>query len=222
MNRVTPLTIVFCIPGTSFSHHFLGSWSELLLSLPKNNIIPKLSNRQSSNVYYARNLCLGGSVLKGSDQSPFGGQQNYDYIMWIDSDVVFRSEQFYHLLNQDKDIISGYYMTENNKNFPVVEDWDQEYFRKNGKFHFLTEEEIGEKEGCFPVVYNGLGFMLIKKGVFEKIGYPWFRPISFEFEDGIKDFCSEDVGFCHTAREKGFTVWVDPSIRVGHVKSRVL
>jgi GT2 family glycosyltransferase len=70
-----------------------------------------------------------------------------------------------------------------------------------------------------------MGFMMIKNGVYENIDYPWFEPRFFEYEkDGkiIRDFCSEDVGFCLKAKEKGFPVYIDPSIRVRHEKTILL
>ena len=59
--------------------------------------------------------------------------------------------------------------------------------------------------------------VLIKKGVFEKIEYPWFGPIIM----GL-DFCGEDVAFQVRAKDAGFESYVDTSIVVGHEKEVVL
>ena len=56
-------------------------------------------NRYTSNVYHVRNMCLGGDVTKGARQKPFQGNIDYDYIMWIDSDMVFKPEDFTALIN---------------------------------------------------------------------------------------------------------------------------
>ena len=63
--------------------------------------------------------------------------------------------------------------------------------------------------------------MLVKRGVFETIEYPWFEPEFFYLNDDIKDFCSEDVGFCRKAGKTGFDIWVNPNVIVGHEKSIV-
>jgi hypothetical protein len=43
------------------------------------------------------------------------------------------------------------------------------------------------------------------------------------FESGaVQDMCGEDVSFCLDAIEKGFDIWCDPRIRVGHEKTRVI
>jgi hypothetical protein len=77
------LKIVFCIPGREFSNKFLTSWSDTLLSFTRAGHQVYLSNQYSSVVYNARNQCLGGSVVKGTDQKPFDGKLEYDYNMTI-------------------------------------------------------------------------------------------------------------------------------------------
>lgn len=222
MNRIRPLQIIFCLPGSNFSADVLNRWTDLIMSCPGYNIIPMLNNKENSNVYYVRNLCLGGDVLRGKDQVPYDGKVAYDYIMWIDSDILFNNDSFYRLLQHDKDIVAGLYMMNNGREFATVENWDIEFFKREGYFPFLTPEDIKNRKGLIEVSYTGMGFTLVKYGVFEKIGYPWFRPVNFDMGNGIVDFCSEDVGFCHVAREAGFNIWVDPTIRVGHEKRRAL
>ena len=43
---------------------------------------------------FARCKCLGANVLRGPDQIPWDGKLNYDYQLWIDSDIVFSTEKF--------------------------------------------------------------------------------------------------------------------------------
>ena len=81
-------TIVFCIPGCTFSYKFLRCWTNLLFWCIQNDINPILSNDIDSNVYFVRSKILGGSTLRGKHQKPFNGTIDYDYIMFIDSDIV--------------------------------------------------------------------------------------------------------------------------------------
>ena len=71
--------------------------------------------------------------------------------------------------------------------------------------------------GLIEVKGNGMGWMLVKKGVFEKTEYPWFGPIIM----GL-DYCGEDVAFQVRAKDAGFDSYVDTSIIVGHEKEVVL
>jgi len=212
--------IIFCIPGPTpgFSSNFFYGWTDLVIYCMEKGIKFSISNQYSSVVYYARNLCLGGNVTYGKDQKPFNGQIDYTHLMWIDSDIVFNTQQFQALLDHDKDIVSGIYKMAGGDKYTTVENWDEDYFEKNGTFEFWTDESIKGKKGLIDVAYTGLGWMLVKKGVFEKLEYPWFRPIWKTFGK-VHDFTSEDTAFCLLVKEKGFNIYVDPTIRVGHEKS---
>lgn len=214
------MTVVFCFPGNCFSGLFLQGWTQILLFCIQNNIRPILSIHYSNNIFFVRNMCLGGNVTRGKSQKPFDGKVDYDYLMWIDSDIVFNPGQFAAILNHQADIVSGLYLMEGGRNFATVKDWDEEYFKKNGFFRFLSPADIQKAEGLMEVTYTGMGFMLVKKGVFEAMEYPWFEPKKHEI-GGMADYSSEDVGFCLKAREKGFKVMADPKAIVGHEKKIV-
>ena len=216
-----PLTVVFCLPGNSFSGKFLECWTNLLAFCLANNIQPILSRKNSCNIYYVRNMCLGADVSRGKNQKPFNGQIDYDYIMWIDSDILFTPEQFVRLLNHNQDIVSGIYCMEGGQYLATVKDWDEEYFKQNGCFKFITLKEIEGQKDLIGVSYTGMGFMLVKKGVFESMEYPWFKPIEKQIGDMV-DFTMEDVSFCLRVKKKGYRVFVDPCVRVGHEKKVVL
>ena len=230
-----PLTIVFALPGKTFTNNFLLSWTMLFNYCLNNGINPLITNHYSNNIYYVRNMCLGGNNLLGKEQVPFKGQVDYDFIMWIDSDQVFTVENFVALLKHDTNVVSGLYLMENGKEFATVEDMNNDYFVKKGHYEFLTPEEIllrrkKEKPSVMEVDYTGMGWTLVKKGVFEKLEYPWFRPewVSYECSDPsgnkfeINEFTMEDVVFCMRAKEKGFKLLVDTNVVVGHEKSVVI
>lgn len=216
-------TIIFCLPGRSFSNNFLLSWSELLIHLYKLGFNVKISQKYTSNVYYVRNMCLGGDVMRGVSQKPFNGM-HYDYIMWIDSDIVFDVNQFLTLLRHNKPIVSGLYLMDGGTKYATVKDWDIEFFKKNSSFQFLTPKFVEKWKQQHPnklmeVEYTGFGFLLCKKGVFEKINYPWFEPVyENKIAENVVDFCSEDVSFCKKILKKGLKIYIDPNIIVGHEK----
>lgn len=214
------MRIVFCLPGKSFSNNFLFSWSSTMADFNNREIEYLLSMKYSSNVYYVRTMCLGGDVLAGPTQLPFQGKIDYDYIMWIDSDQVWKPDQIIQLIERNVDIVGGLYKMAGGTNFTAVKDWDEKFFIQNGSFQFLTPDDIKGKNDLIEVSYNGFGFMLIKKGVFEAIGYPWFRP-EYQTIIDLEDFASEDVSLCKIAQQKGFKIWVDPKVIVGHEKTIV-
>ena len=211
------------MPGNRFSEKFLQSWTELLIWCGRNNINPLTSYAYDSNVYYVRSRCLGASVDRGEYQIPFNGAIKYDYIMWIDSDMVFGTSHFEQLLEQNTDIACGIYKTADQQTYSTVEKWDVEQYKKEGKFHFLTPDDVTRyRASVIEVDYSGMGWMLIKKGVIENIKYPWFAPIWLDVGNGMKEFSSEDVGFCHRVREAGYKIMANTNVVIGHEKSCVL
>ena len=216
-----PLRIIYCIPGNTFTGHFLESWTSEMMFCSENNIQWALSRKESNNIYYVRNMRLGADVTRGKHQKPFDGKVDYDYLMWIDSDIIFKPGQIMQLLRHKADIISGLYLMGDGRRFATVKNWDEERFKKEGSFRFLTPEDIKDVHDPFDVSYTGMGFMLIKKGVFESMEYPWFEPRKHEIGDMV-DYSMEDVSFCLRAKEMGFCVRVDPKVIVGHEKKVIL
>jgi hypothetical protein len=216
-------TIVFCLPGNRFSNNFLQSWTELLIWCGRNNINPLTSFAYDSNVYYVRSRCLGASVERGEYQIPFNGTIKYDYIMWIDSDMVFSPTHLENLIELNTPVACGIYKTADRETYATVENWDEDYYKKNGQFEFLTERRVTDiRASVIPVEYSGMGWMLMKKGVIENIKYPWFAPVWIDTGKGMKEFSSEDVAFCQRIREAGYTVMADTSTVIGHEKSCIL
>ena len=214
-------------------------------------------------VNFARCKCLGANVLRGPNQLPWDGKLNYDYQLWIDSDIVFNTEKFYQLIlnaipaeaitkeevtqtvknekgedveqkgftlkvnpEKEREIVAGWYCTEDGKTTSVAHWLDEDDFRGNGGvMNHETIDSISKRKKPFTVDYTGFGWLLIKKGVFEHEGlpYPWFAPKMQIFESGeVQDMCGEDVSFCLDAKEAGFDIWCDPRLRVGHEKTRII
>lgn len=217
--------VIFCLPGRTFSDNFLKSWTNLITELPKHNIKWAMSQKYHVNRYFVCNSCLGGSSTGGKDQKPFQGKVDYDYLMWIDSDQVFQPQQFFNLLDKAKEtntsILSGLYLMQGGEAFATVKDWDKEFFKKNGYFKFLTPKDTVNRKKIFKVSYTGFGWLLIKKGVFESLDYPWVQPTWFD-EDGIREMTTTDCGFMHRAAKKGFDTYIDPTVIVGHEKTQIL
>ena len=215
------MRIIACLPGNHYSGNFVNCWTNLLTHCHKNNIQIMLAQCSSPNIYYVRNMCLGADVSRGKYQKPYNGSIDYDYLLWIDSDIMFRSEHFDKLLHSNKDIVSGLYYMVDGVNYATVEKWDEEYFTKTGTFEFLNPSLVNGRQEQFPVAYTGFGFMLIRKGVFERMEYPWFRPEYVQIGNAV-DFTMEDVGFCLNAKKQGFEIFIDPTVIVGHEKTRIL
>ena len=219
-------SIVFCLPGRGVSYIFLKNFVQLCFELVQNKASIQISQDYSSMVNFARCKCLGANVLRGPDQLPWDGKLEYDYQLWIDSDIVFNLENFYRILWMQKDIAAGWYCTEDGKTTSCAHWLEEDDFAKNGGvMNHEMLDSIGKRRKPFTVDYTGFGWTLIKKGVFEhtEMKYPWFAPQMQVFESGeVQDMCGEDVSFCLDAIKAGFEIWVDPKCRVGHEKTRII
>ena len=91
--------IVFCLPGRGVSYVYLKNFLQLAFDLVQNQMSLQISQDYSSMVNFARCKCLGANVLRGPDQKPWDGKLDYDYQLWIDSDIVFNTEKFWQLLD---------------------------------------------------------------------------------------------------------------------------
>ena len=209
--------VVFCMPGRQYSREFLLAWSDLLMQASSRGHQVMISQQYSSVVHFARAKCLGGDVLKGPDQKPFQGEVDYDAMMWIDSDIVFKPEDFFALLESPHDVTAGLYMMEDLQHFAAVKEWNEDFFVKNGTFKFLRPEDTIGAPQYVPVAYAGMGWMLIRKGVVEDLKYPWFHS-ELQHVGSLTEMNSEDVAFCRALQTAGHQVYVDTKCRVGHQK----
>ena len=236
--RMKGKAIVFCLPGRGCSFTFLKNFVQMCFDLVQNGMSIQISQDYSSMVNFARCKCLGANVLRGPDQVPWDGKLEYDYQLWIDSDIVFSTEKFWQLCDvafpadavedetKKRPISAGWYMTEDGRTTSVAHWLDEDDFRTNGGvMNHETGDSISKRRKPFTVDYTGFGWVMIENGVFEneEMKYPWFAPQMQVFESGaVQDMCGEDVSFCLDAKAAGYEIWCDPRIRVGHEKTRVI
>ena len=143
-----------------------------------------------------RNL-IGDWLIKG-----------YDYLFSVDSDISFAPDTLAKLLSHDKDVVCGIYIQR------IPNTHTLELYRKNergGVSNVPVEQLIPNSLNSIDAC--GFGCTLVKKEVMAAIAYPQFKYYSaIDHNNTI----SEDIDFCHKARDKGFTIWADTSIMCQH------
>ena len=217
------MKVVIALPGRTFSGGFMVNLLETVETLKSKKYVVMITNEYSSYVTYSRMKTLGLDVRRGADQKPFGGKLDYDVWVTIDSDIRFTPDQIIELIEDTKKypVVSGLYRMEDLKHYACVKEWDTDYFKANGSFHFMEVGEPEKEDKYISVAYNGMGFFACRKGVIEKLKYPYF---SYPLVDigGLRDTCSEDVAFCKNLTDAGFDVTVNTTLRVGHEKTLVI
>lgn len=155
--------------------------------------------QMGSLIYMARNELAMKAIQMGAD-----------YILWLDSDMVFEPDLmtrlFESLKANDADFVSGLYF----KRFPPYEPVAY------NKFDIVDDEIVTEKMTDVPDAVTevggvGFGCVLMSTALALAVYNEYntmFAPIGN---------VGEDIAFCYRAKTLGYKVLLDPSIRCGHV-----
>jgi glycosyltransferase involved in cell wall biosynthesis/2-polyprenyl-3-methyl-5-hydroxy-6-metoxy-1,4-benzoquinol methylase/GT2 family glycosyltransferase len=136
-------------------------------------------------------------------------ENNYDYIFYLDSDIILPNNTLLKLLSDDKDIVSGMYIQRRtHAQIPEMYTWNDKGGMRNMKPDETTPRGLVEIAAC------GFGGVLIKKDVLEDVGYPYFV---YKHSIDFKDTVSEDVDFCMKAVDKGYKIYLDTDIQYQHI-----
>lgn len=130
----------------------------------------------------------------------------YDYIMWVDSDMILPKNTLMKLMGHDKDICSGVYA------YKILggENAVAKRFIKDKKdtYEDVPLKEIRSKETLMEIDGVGFGCVLTKVDIFRNIKKPWFH---------YTPKMGEDIYFCRKAQKAGYKVYLDTSIKADHI-----
>ncbi len=146
--------------------------------------------------------------------------EGYDETIWIDSDVGFHPNAIDQLRSHGLPIVAGVYPQKNKLALAchVMPGAPSMTFGKHG--------------GLTELLYAGTGFLLIRREAYltiqrklklptcnERFGHamiPFFQPMIRKIEEGYW-YLAEDYAFCQRARDCGFRIMADTSIRLWHI-----
>ena len=231
--------IMVCTPCHSeVSMHYTQAVLKFQLECMKRNILLSFSLLKSSLVTQGRNLCVA-EFLNHEDQ--------YDHLLFIDSDIDFNSETIFKMLEADKDIIACPYPM---KTFDTEKIW-----RKIHETDMIKSEKdllpagymypikIGKNElimdnGVIEVTHAPTGCMLIKRKVIETMiekhpeleiyqptvinGKETKKENFYNLFDTLHDvetkrYFGEDFGFCQRWTDLGGKVYIYAMDYITHV-----
>ncbi|MDA1053774.1 MAG: sulfotransferase [Planctomycetota bacterium] len=149
----------------------------------------------------------------------------FDETMWIDSDVGFDPDDVERLRRHNVPIVCGIYPQKG---------------RRVLACHVMPGTEklvFGDEGGLTEILYAGTGFLLVRREAYETIRrelqlplcnerfggrpmVPFFQPMSHPdaTDSGITGhwYLAEDFAFCERARQAGFQIYADTSVRLMH------
>ena len=151
----------------------------------------------NSLVYDARNMLAAKAI-----------DDNCDYVLWLDSDMVFGADLLENLLScaDGKDFVSALQFKRVFPTTPTI------YTIDDGKdqIRYKTRKEY-PKNQLFKIEASGFGVALtstkLLKDVYDSYGLPFSPNLGL----------GEDLIFCYRARQLGYELWCNSSIKIGHV-----
>lgn len=136
-------------------------------------------------------------------------QHGFQWLFFLDDDVVPPPDVYARLARHDKDIVSGLYYRRAEPIAPVMMAYDSE-----GQAQWITQ--WSPPNSLIEADLVGAGCLLIHRRVLEQMPKPWF-----EWQLGRDDLqhkLSEDFAFCRRAKKDfGFSIHVDTSVACEHI-----
>ena len=156
-------------------------------------------------------------------------ERDEEILFFIDDDIIFDTlditKMMWSMIKADLDILGGPYCTKEEKEptfaIRTLDNQDEIVCGKNGAI-----EEVR---------YVSTGCMAIRRRVLEKMSqsgmvhlchpkslrfYPFFTPMEKLLSDRWI-YLSEEWAFCQRAKQLGFKVWCDFSVKLGHIGTQV-
>ena len=158
-----------------------------------------ISFQMSSLIYDSRNSFCKQAI-----------SANVDYVLWLDSDMTFPADTLERMvkhMEDGRDIVTGLYFRRRRPFSPVLYKelvgGDEPRWTEFDKLP--AEGELFEVAGC------GMGCCMMRKDILVDVALnykTWFTPI---------EHFGEDLAFSLRARELGYKMWCDPTIKLGHI-----
>jgi glycosyltransferase involved in cell wall biosynthesis len=142
----------------------------------------KVVNAKSAIVAEARNLAVAAALELGAE-----------WLMFLDSDMIFPPETIVRLLAHEKAIVGATYPRRSRPLGFIGARADERPFSL-------------EDRGLIEAARLPAGCLLIRASVFESLKAPYFR-CAYDEETGL--ILSEDFYFCDLVRGLGIGVWCD-------------
>ena len=139
----------------------------------------------------------------------FAVDNDYDYILYADSDMIFNADDLNQLMSHNEDIVSGLYVTRRGENNNVC--YTKIITRR--RFPYRSPKLIHDTltSGYGSVDAVGLGFCLIKCSVIKSM-FKRYKSL-FEPKWGV----GEDIAFFIRAKRCGYKPFIDRDVKLGHI-----
>ena len=184
----SPPTVLFGVPFNrgSIEPEFVLSLIDTLFYLAKNGVSGNVLTQESALISISRNKIVE--------------KCNADYLMFVDTDMVFPPDLLIRLMFHNVDIVNALAFRRVPPHYPCIFKWDEKE---------KCYETMVYYGGLLEVDATGMAACLIKTKVFKSLPKPWYY-----YRDHL---FSSDLTFCENVRKAGFKVYVDTDLKIGHL-----
>lgn len=206
---------------------------KILLAIPTGENVPYEVMESIYNLKIPKNVTTELKILRSYSISigrnelvKYAINNNFNYIFFIDSDVILPQDSLIKLYNANKYIINGTYPRKESRTITDANPWTTLYrhdISGMSKYNFapfwLSNNEL-PKNGIIPVDCAGLGCTLIHMDVFTKFmpNIDWFV---FAKENPIIElgpYClGEDMYFYRECLRHDIQPFAHGGVRCGHL-----
>ena len=184
-NKINKLAVLIPCKDTLHSAHAL-SLAEMVKFNTMNDLDTHIFMDASTILLTQRQRLATEAVESGAD-----------YMLWLDSDMVFPATTAARLLSHNEPVVAANYVRRQlpakGVAYQSIGDWED-------PLPFEVYDDLVEVEGI------GMGCMLIKTSIFEELSKPWF---DFQWSPASNDFLGEDMYLCQKISAAGYTIKVD-------------
>jgi hypothetical protein len=197
-----------CVILVPFAN-FIAPQCEMALDELERRGYPVTRVRGYASIELARNQMATDALAAG-----------YDETFWIDADMDFHPDTIDQLRSHNLPITCGVYARRNARALAVQ------------ALPEATSLSVGKGTGLCEILYAATGFFHVRQVVYDTIQrqlrlpvcnvqfrrplVPYFQAMIRECDDGHW-YLSEDYAFCERARQCGFKIMADTSIRLWHL-----
>ena len=187
------MKLLIAIPTYDYMHfQFVECLTKLIRKLDADGVKFRVVFQGGTLVYVGRDK-LAREAVKGG----------YTHMLWLDSDMIFTEDLLDDLMFSGKDFVTGIAHGRRAPHcscifkeiWPGADRWEGHEYPKN-------TFKIG---GC------GFACVLIStkivQAVLDKHGTAFFPKMEL----------GEDLAFCKRARDLGYEIWAEPTVRLGHI-----
>lgn len=134
-----------------------------------------------------------------------------EWVWYVDDDQYFQPDTLQRLLAHDVDIVSGLYLQRSSPFRPHV------YHKETSTGSVSTRYLSKGDAGVVSVDAVGAGCLLVKTTVFKALEPPYWRLGQIHPAEW-----GDDIDFCRRVRAKGFQIWCDLDLPVGHFMTGIV